>query len=90
MFLLGLVSSGVLSDIDFMGGVDGQQLFKRHRVDRGTASQSACNLYRCFDYDSDSRASRLALHLTSAAGPEIVVIDLGSGKVVARVRLKPE
>ena len=34
--------------------------------------------------------SRLALHLTSAAGPEIVVIDLGSGKVVARVRLKPE
>jgi hypothetical protein len=34
--------------------------------------------------------SRLALHLTTAAGPEIVVIDLGSGKVVARVRLKPE
>ena len=31
---------------------------------------------------------RLALHITSAAGPEIVVIDLASGKVVARVRLK--
>jgi hypothetical protein len=33
---------------------------------------------------------RLALHLTSSEGPEIVVIDLGSGKVVARVRLKPQ
>ena len=33
---------------------------------------------------------RLALHLNSSAGPEIVVIDLGSGKVVARVRLAPD
>ena len=31
---------------------------------------------------------RLALHLNSAAGPEIAVIDLKSGKVVARIRLK--
>ena len=33
---------------------------------------------------------RLALHLTSSSGAEIVVIDLASGKVVARVRLKPQ
>jgi hypothetical protein len=33
---------------------------------------------------------RLALHLNSAAGPEIAVIDLKSGKMVARIRLKPE
>jgi hypothetical protein len=33
---------------------------------------------------------RLALHLNSASGPEIVVIDLATGKVVARVRLKAE
>ena len=31
---------------------------------------------------------RLALHLNSAAGPEIAVIDLKSGKVVARIRLR--
>ena len=31
---------------------------------------------------------RLALHLNSAAGPEIAVIDLKSGKVVTRIRLK--
>lgn len=33
---------------------------------------------------------RLALHLSSSEGPEIVVIDLASGKVVARVRLKAQ
>ena len=33
---------------------------------------------------------RLALHLNSAAGPEITVIDLKTGKIVARIRLKPE
>ena len=33
---------------------------------------------------------RLALHLNSNAGPEIVVIDLASGKVIARVRLAPD
>jgi hypothetical protein len=33
---------------------------------------------------------RLAIHLNTAAGPEIAVIDLASGKIVARVRLKPE
>jgi hypothetical protein len=33
---------------------------------------------------------RLALHLNSAAGPEIVVVDLETGKVVARIRLKPQ
>jgi hypothetical protein len=33
---------------------------------------------------------RLALHLNSNAGSEIVVIDLASGKVVARVRLAPD
>jgi hypothetical protein len=32
---------------------------------------------------------RLALHLTSAAGPEIVVIDLKSGSVISRVKLSP-
>jgi len=32
---------------------------------------------------------RLALHFNSAAGPEIVVIDISTGKVIARVRLKP-
>jgi hypothetical protein len=33
---------------------------------------------------------RLALHLNSPQGSEIAVIDLRSGKVVARVKLKPE
>ena len=33
---------------------------------------------------------RLALHLQSSAGPEIVVVDLKSGKVVARIGLKPQ
>ncbi len=33
---------------------------------------------------------RLALHLNSAAGPEIAIIDLATGKIVARIRLKPE
>jgi hypothetical protein len=33
---------------------------------------------------------RLALHLNSAAGPEIAVVDLKSGKVVARFRLTPQ
>jgi hypothetical protein len=33
---------------------------------------------------------RLALHLQSAAGPEIAVVDLRSGKIVARIKLKPE
>src|SRR3970282_794122 len=31
---------------------------------------------------------RLAVHLNSAAGPEFAVIDLKSGKVVTRIRLK--
>jgi hypothetical protein len=33
---------------------------------------------------------RLALHLNSAAGAEIVVLDLASGKVISRIKLKPE
>ena len=33
---------------------------------------------------------RLALHLSSPAGSEIAVIDLRSGKVIARIKLKPE
>jgi hypothetical protein len=33
---------------------------------------------------------RLALHLNSPAGPEVAVIDLKTGKVVARVHLKPQ
>ena len=33
---------------------------------------------------------RLALHLNTAAGPEIVVFDLRRGKVISRLRLKPE
>ena len=34
--------------------------------------------------------NRLAVHLNGPAGPEIAVIDLASGKVVAHVRLRPE
>jgi len=34
--------------------------------------------------------NRLALHLSGGDGPEIVVVDLGSGKIVARVKLKPQ
>ena len=34
--------------------------------------------------------TRLAVHLNGATGPEIDVIDLASGKVVAHVRLKPQ
>ncbi len=33
---------------------------------------------------------RLALHLQTSAGPEIVVIDLKTGKTLARIKLKPE
>jgi hypothetical protein len=33
---------------------------------------------------------RLALHLNSAAGPEIAVIELKTGKVLARIKLKPQ
>ncbi|HEX2448492.1 MAG TPA: hypothetical protein VHK26_09950 [Methyloceanibacter sp.] len=33
---------------------------------------------------------RLALHLQSSAGAEIVVIDLANGKTLARIKLKPE
>jgi hypothetical protein len=33
---------------------------------------------------------RLALHLQSSAGPEIVVIDLATGRTLARIRLVPE
>jgi hypothetical protein len=33
---------------------------------------------------------RLALHLQTSAGPEIVVLDIKSGKTLARVKLKPE
>lgn len=34
--------------------------------------------------------NRLALHLNGASGPEIAIIDLASGKVIAHVRLKPQ
>ena len=34
--------------------------------------------------------NRLAVHLNGPAGPEIAVIDLATGKVVAHVRLKPQ
>ena len=33
---------------------------------------------------------RLALHLHSAEGPEIIVVDLKTGKVVARIELQPQ
>jgi hypothetical protein len=33
---------------------------------------------------------RLALHVQSSAGGEIVVIDLRTGKTLARIKLKPE
>ena len=33
---------------------------------------------------------RLALHLQTSAGPEIVVIDLKTGKTLTRIKLKPE
>lgn len=32
--------------------------------------------------------NRLALHLNTEAGPEIVVVDLTTGKVAARIRLE--
>jgi Family of unknown function (DUF6476) len=34
--------------------------------------------------------NRLAVHLDGAAGPEIAIVDLASGKVVAHVKLKPQ
>jgi hypothetical protein len=33
---------------------------------------------------------RLALHLKSATGPEVVVIDVRTGKVISRIKLKAE
>ncbi len=34
--------------------------------------------------------NRLALHLSSAQGSEVAVIDVTTGKVLARIKLKPE
>ena len=34
--------------------------------------------------------NRLAVHLNEAAGPEIAIIDLASGRVIAHVKLKPQ
>jgi len=34
--------------------------------------------------------NRLAVHLDGAAGQEIAIVDLASGKVVAHVKLKPQ
>ncbi|HYB05869.1 MAG TPA: hypothetical protein VED02_03935 [Methyloceanibacter sp.] len=34
--------------------------------------------------------NRLAVQLNGASGPEIAIIDLASGKVIALVRLKPQ
>ena len=34
--------------------------------------------------------NRLAVHLAAPSGPEIAVIDLATGEIVAHVRLKPE
>jgi hypothetical protein len=34
--------------------------------------------------------NRLAMQLNGSAGAEIAIIDLASGKIVARVRLKPQ
>ena len=58
--LVRLVLSGVLSYIGAQEVVDGQPPFNRHRVDRGTASQSAHSVYRCFDHNSECRAGRLS------------------------------
>jgi hypothetical protein len=33
---------------------------------------------------------RLALHLESSAGPEVVVVDIGTGQVLSRIKLKAE
>ena len=38
----------------------------------------------------DLDGGRLALHLNGTQGPEVIVIDLGSGRVLARIQLKPE
>ena len=38
----------------------------------------------------DLDGGRLALHLNGSDGPEVIVIDLGSGKVLVRIQLKPE
>ncbi len=34
--------------------------------------------------------NRLAVHVNGPSGPEIAIIDLGSGKIVAHVKLKPQ
>lgn len=34
--------------------------------------------------------NRLAVHLDGPSGPEIAIIDLASGKIVAHVKLKPQ
>ena len=34
--------------------------------------------------------NRLALHLNTGSGPEVVVVDLQTGNVLARIKLKPE
>ena len=38
----------------------------------------------------DLDGERLALHLNSSAGPEVVIVDVGTGKVLARIKLKPQ
>lgn len=38
----------------------------------------------------DLDGERLALHLNSSLGPEVVIVDVGSGKVLARIKIKPQ
>ena len=38
----------------------------------------------------DLDGERLALHVNSSLGPEVVIIDVGSGKVLARIKIKPQ
>ena len=52
----------------------------------GGAAANGVELPVAKDLDGD----RLAIHLNSGAGPEIAVVDLKTGKIVARIRLKPQ
>jgi len=64
-----------------------------HSVNAAAGNEAAAELHIPKDANVGTLAldgDRLALHLQSAAGAEIVVIDLASGKILFRVKLKPE
>jgi hypothetical protein len=79
----------VLATIVYQASTGGQ--------DRATPATALSGIEAEFPIPKDAAigsmsldGDRLALHLNSAEGSEIVVVDLKSGKVVSRIKLAPQ